>query len=31
MDETAAVLGMAERTLGWHWRCIRAWMMKRLG
>ena len=30
MDETAAVLGMPERTLGRHWRFIRAWMMKRL-
>ncbi|OWK39105.1 hypothetical protein FRUB_06187 [Fimbriiglobus ruber] len=31
MDETAAVLGMAERTLDRHWRYIRAWLMKRLG
>ena len=30
MDETAAVLGMPERTLGRHWRYIRAWLMKRL-
>jgi RNA polymerase sigma factor (TIGR02999 family) len=30
MDETAAVLGLPERTLGRHWRYIRAWMMKRL-
>jgi RNA polymerase sigma factor (TIGR02999 family) len=30
MAETAAVLGMPERTLGRHWRFIRAWMMKRL-
>ena len=30
MDETAAVLGMPERTLGRHWRFVRAWMMKRL-
>jgi RNA polymerase sigma factor (TIGR02999 family) len=31
MDETAAVLGQAERTLDRHWRYIRAWLMKRLG
>ena len=30
MDETAEVLGMAERTLDRHWRYIRAWLMKRL-
>jgi RNA polymerase sigma factor (TIGR02999 family) len=30
MEETAAVLGLAERTLDRHWRYIRAWMMKRL-
>ncbi len=30
MDETAAVLGMAERTLDRHWRFIRAWLKKRL-
>jgi RNA polymerase sigma factor (TIGR02999 family) len=30
MGETAAVLGLPERTLGRHWRYIRAWMMKRL-
>ncbi len=30
MDETAAVLGMAERTLDRHWRYIRAWLLKRL-
>jgi RNA polymerase sigma factor (TIGR02999 family) len=30
MEETAAVLGLAERTLERHWRYIRAWMMKRL-
>jgi RNA polymerase sigma factor (TIGR02999 family) len=30
MDETAAVLGMAERTLDRHWRYTRAWLMKRL-
>ena len=30
MDETAAVLGVAERTLDRHWRYIRAWLMKRL-
>src|SRR5262249_51290089 len=29
MDETAAVLGLAERTLDPHWRYIRAWLMKR--
>jgi RNA polymerase sigma factor (TIGR02999 family) len=30
MDETAAVLGLAERTLDRHWRYIRAWLLKRL-
>jgi len=30
MDETAAVLGLAERTLDRHWRYIRAWLMQRL-
>jgi DNA-directed RNA polymerase specialized sigma24 family protein len=30
MDETASVLGLAERTLDRHWRCIQAWLMKRL-
>jgi len=30
MDETAAVLGIAERTLDRHWRYLRAWLMKRL-
>jgi RNA polymerase sigma factor (TIGR02999 family) len=30
MNETAAVLGMPERTLDRHWRYIRAWLMKRL-
>ena len=30
MDETAMVLGLAERTLDRHWRYIRAWLMKRL-
>jgi RNA polymerase sigma factor (TIGR02999 family) len=30
MDETASVLGIAERTLDRHWRYIRAWLMKRL-
>jgi RNA polymerase sigma factor (TIGR02999 family) len=30
MDETASVLGLAERTLDRHWRYIRAWLMKRL-
>jgi RNA polymerase sigma factor (TIGR02999 family) len=30
MDETAAVLGLAERTLDRHWRYIRAWLMKKL-
>jgi RNA polymerase sigma factor (TIGR02999 family) len=30
MDETAAILGIAERTLDRHWRYIRAWLMKRL-
>jgi RNA polymerase sigma factor (TIGR02999 family) len=30
VGETAAVLGLPERTLGRHWRYIRAWMMKRL-
>jgi RNA polymerase sigma factor (TIGR02999 family) len=29
-DETAAILGLAERTLDRHWRYIRAWLMKRL-
>ena len=29
-DETATVLGLAERTLDRHWRYIRAWLMKRL-
>jgi RNA polymerase sigma factor (TIGR02999 family) len=29
-DETATVLGMAERTLDRHWRYIRAWLKKRL-
>jgi RNA polymerase sigma factor (TIGR02999 family) len=29
-DETASVLGLAERTLDRHWRYIRAWLMKRL-
>ncbi len=31
MDETAKVLGIAERTLDRQWRYIRAWLMKRLG
>jgi RNA polymerase sigma factor (TIGR02999 family) len=30
MDETAAILGLALRTLERHWRYIRAWLMKRL-
>jgi RNA polymerase sigma factor (TIGR02999 family) len=30
MDETAALLGLSERTLDRHWRYIRAWLMKRL-
>jgi DNA-directed RNA polymerase specialized sigma24 family protein len=30
MDETAAVLGVPERSLDRHWRYIRAWLMKRL-
>ena len=30
MDETATVLGLAERTLDRHWRYIRAWLRKRL-
>jgi RNA polymerase sigma factor (TIGR02999 family) len=30
INETAAVLGLPERTLGRHWRYVRAWMMKRL-
>jgi RNA polymerase sigma factor (TIGR02999 family) len=30
MDETAALLGLPERTLDRHWRYIRAWLMKRL-
>jgi RNA polymerase sigma factor (TIGR02999 family) len=30
MNETATVLGLAERTLDRHWRYIRAWLMKRL-
>lgn len=30
MDETAAVLGVPERTLDRQWRYIRAWLMKRL-
>ena len=30
MDETAAVLGLAERTLDRQWRYIRAWLLKRL-
>jgi RNA polymerase sigma factor (TIGR02999 family) len=30
MDETAAILGVAERTLDRHWRFLRAWLMKRL-
>jgi RNA polymerase sigma factor (TIGR02999 family) len=30
MDETAAILGIPERTLDRHWRYLRAWLMKRL-
>ena len=30
IDETAAVLGLAERSVDRHWRYIRAWLMKRL-
>jgi RNA polymerase sigma factor (TIGR02999 family) len=30
MDETAAILGLAERTLDRHWRYIRAWLKQRL-
>ena len=30
MDETAAVLGLAERTLDRHWRFLRAWLLQRL-
>jgi len=30
MDETAAILGLSERTLDRQWRYIRAWLMKRL-
>jgi DNA-directed RNA polymerase specialized sigma24 family protein len=30
MDETAAVLGIPERTLDRHWRYIRAWLIKKL-
>ena len=30
MEETAEILGLAERTLDRHWRYIRAWLMKRL-
>jgi RNA polymerase sigma factor (TIGR02999 family) len=30
MDETAAVLGLAKRTLDRHWRYLRAWLLKRL-
>jgi DNA-directed RNA polymerase specialized sigma24 family protein len=30
MDETAAILGLAEHTLDRHWRYLRAWLMKRL-
>jgi len=30
-DETAEVLGLAERTLDRRWRYIRAWLLKRLG
>jgi RNA polymerase sigma factor (TIGR02999 family) len=30
MDETAAILGLAERTLDRHWRYLRAWLMKRV-
>ena len=29
-DETASVLGLAERTLDRHWRYIRAWLKQRL-
>ena len=29
-DETATVLGLAERTLDRHWRYIRAWLKQRL-
>lgn len=28
MDETAAILGLVERTLDRHWRYIRAWLMR---
>ena len=31
MDETAAILGMPERTLDRQWRYIRAWLKSRLG
>jgi RNA polymerase sigma factor (TIGR02999 family) len=30
MNETAAILGLGQRTLDRHWRYIRAWLMKRL-
>ena len=30
MDETAAILGVPERTLDRHWRYLRAWLMKRV-
>jgi RNA polymerase sigma factor (TIGR02999 family) len=30
MEETAEILGLAERTLDRHWRYLRAWLMKRL-
>jgi RNA polymerase sigma factor (TIGR02999 family) len=30
MDETAAILGLSERTLDREWRYLRAWLMKRL-
>jgi DNA-binding NarL/FixJ family response regulator len=30
MDEMAAVLGLAEKTLDRHWRYLQAWLMKRL-
>jgi len=30
MEETAALLGVPERTLDRHWRYLRAWLMKRL-
>jgi RNA polymerase sigma factor (TIGR02999 family) len=30
LNETAAILGLAERTLDRQWRYIRAWLMKRL-